>query len=329
MKQRFYLLGLVFVLLLVSLGTRNILDLALFGDAELWGGLPAAALINALPCGIFAAAAVIAALGIGMQLLGSGCAVSLLPSAWAPAARLWTRRCLWSAWPVLALSPGYSSCIWSDSISRRFLEPQLWVSLVLLVICHLLQARLIRDYGKIKYRMASVIIVLVALSCGAVWWGGRSVEFLLLALWLPFPILLWKKDATPIERRHLCWMLAGLLTLSFLIAGSSFFFLSGENEAPSPRFSLYCLPLLALLHLLPAIRRRLYAVRTLSGATLLYGLAFNAAMLANASLLKEERLPLYIGSYAAALLLLIALIALHRYTRETPNSPGKKSPPAP
>lgn len=189
MKHRIFLGILVLVLILLNALQTSVLEASPLDDTPGILGIPSWQLKMSLSTGLFTATSMMAAVGVGAYFW-----LGLLPACgarWTPEpSLLQLGRCgAWCAWPIAASClPGLSYFVfpwmreeyWGGSISGMMLMMlQMTVSLIILIILGYLLQHTARD----KMRLPAVFLsTLVALGCGLLWWWGKGLDFLVVAL---------------------------------------------------------------------------------------------------------------------------------------------------
>ncbi len=304
MKTRVFLVALVMLLLLLNAAFSQVMNATIFSGGELFGLIPYWELKESLPCGVFAAAAFVAALGMGAQFWGG-----LLPACgagrWVPG-RDFTRFAtagVWCGWPLLGccfavagfLFPwaqeGGQGAAWFQT--RSALLVQMSASVVLLAGLRMVQALRGGRAGLPDALLATA----VALSCGLLWWQGRALDFLATALIAPLALSL--QLAPPARQKgriQLAWLLVAALALGTYACGTRYL-MQAYLPAPVEGWSMLsacCAALAALLMLslalVPALRRCTTALRVVAGLALLLVLAYNWDMLACQVLTRHPQL---------------------------------------
>ncbi len=324
MKSRVFLVALIMLLLLVNAAFSQVANATIFSGGELFGLIPYWEMKESLPCGIFAAAALVAALGIGAQFWGG-----LLPACgagdWVPARRFgqFATSGVWCAWPLLGAclavagflfpwaADGGQGEAWFQN--RTALMVQVGVSLLLLAGLRMVQAF---RHGKSGLADA-MLSAAVALSCGLLWWDGRALDFLAAALIAPPALaLLLSPPQKQKPRVAQAWLLTAALALGTYACGTQSLMASYLPGAePWGTLTTCCAVLAALLTLalalLPALRRHAPALRVAAAAALLLLLGYNWDMLASQVLMQHPSLLLSVPApwvgFGIYLVLLAAL----------------------
>ncbi len=303
MKSRVFLVALVMFLLLINAAFSQVVNATIFSGGELFGLIPYWELKESLPCGIFAAAALVAALGIGAQFWGG-----LLPACgageWVPSRRFmqFATAGVWCAWPLLGAclavagflfpwaADGAQGELWYQS--RTALMLQMGGALILLA-----GLRMVQGFRSGKAGLPDALFAaLVALSCGLLWWEGRALDFLAVALIAPLALALLL--APPARQKHrvaLGWLLAAALALGTYACGTQHLMASYLPGAEAWRMLTICCAVLAAvlalaLALVPALRRNSCALRVVAAAALLLLLGYNWDMLASHVLMQHPLL---------------------------------------
>lgn len=189
MKHRIFLGILVLVLILLNALQTRVLDASPLLDTPSLLGTPFWQLKTALSAGLFTATSMMAAVGIGAFFW-----LGLLPACgarWTPEpALLRLGYCgAWCAWPVAASCiPALSYCVFpwvrEEYLDGAFsgtalLMGQMTLSLIFLILLGYLLQGPARD----RTRLPAVFVsALIALGCGLLWWWGKGLDFLVMAL---------------------------------------------------------------------------------------------------------------------------------------------------
>ncbi len=323
MKSRVFLIALVLLLLLVNAAFAQAMNATVVSGGSLLGLIPFWELKHSLPCGIFAAAALAAALGMGAQFWAG-----LLPACgagkWVPAKHLsqFATTGLWCGWPLLGAcfavaaslfpwaSPGAQGEAWFQS--RNALMVQLGASVVLLAVLRAVQGM---RGGKAGLPQVFVSAA-VALSCGLMWWNGRALDFLAMALIAPPALsLLLAPPAKKKARNSLAWLLVAALALGTYACGSQYLMVAYLPEPVSGwgLLSACCAGLALLLTLalalFPRLRCHALSLRVAAALALLLLVGYNWEMLAP-HVLTQKHLLTYPAAWVGACVYALFLVAI-------------------
>ncbi len=311
MKSRIFLVALVMLLLLINAAFSQVMNATIFSGGEFLGLIPYWEMKESLPCGIFAAAALAAALGMGAQFWGG-----LLPACgvgkWVPEGHFssFATAGLWCGWPLLGACLAVAGFLfpWAAEgasgapgyCCRAVLMWQMAVGILLLAGMRMVQAMRGGRAGLLQALVAAA----VALSCGLLWWDGRALDFLAVALVAPLALsLLLAPPAKRKQRVLLAWLLVAALALGTYACGTQYMMVAylPAGAAGWGTLSACCAVLAPVLMLalatVPALRRNACALRVAAALALLLALGYNWDMLAAQVLTRHPKLLL---SYPAA-----------------------------
>lgn len=240
MKHRIFLGILVLTLILLNALQTRVLDATPLSDTPTLLGTPYWQLKTALSAGLFTATTMMAAAGIGAYFW-----LGLLPACgarWTPEpALLQLGRCgAWCAWPAAASClPGLSYFVfpwmkqdyWDGALSgTMIMMGQMTISLIILITLGYLLQSTSRD----NVRLPAVFLsALVALGCGILWWWGKGLDFLVIALATSLSLVILLPHNRDI-RPQLGGLLAVSAALCVYVIGFGGMMTS---YAPTPQFS--------------------------------------------------------------------------------------------
>lgn len=225
MKRRLFLLLLVFILILVNALLTKLMDTSILSNAELMGLVPIWQLQIPLVLGLFGAASLAAALGIGALFWAA-----LLPvcgAGWAPQRTLLpiSRGSAWCAWPMIAccctalaafVFPWMQQTDLLGSADGRVLfMAHAGVGLIIVLAVRIL---LLRHPGTEMRLLAVFLCAALALSCGLIWWWGQALPFLAMALAGSLALALLVPQS-PAVRSRLALLLAVSLAICVYVIG--------------------------------------------------------------------------------------------------------------
>jgi len=216
MKRAFLLLLLLTLLLLATL-LQAVQEATVFHGGKLWGTIPLWQLRHALPCGLFAAGALMVSIGVGAQFWRE--LLPLCGARWTPEDFLF-RLCscgLWCGWLLLAICTTALPDIFpgagkeGNGLFSREHYLLLQAGILPMAFCHALR-------GAWRKRLALLIVMIsagTALACGLMWWHDRPMDFLVLSLLSPLALILLLPDRqTPGRPSGIGWLFVTSLALA-------------------------------------------------------------------------------------------------------------------
>ncbi len=340
--RRLFFIALVLLLLLAHFALAQAINATVFTPSKFLGLVPCWELKESLPAGLFAAAAFAAAVGMGAQFW-HGLLSACHAGDWAPRREL-TRLGsvgLWCGWPLLAaclvsiayLFPWAGDGSPAEGLyTRDHLLVQLYAGVALLAAVQVFQGL---RHAALPATLAAAA---VALSCGMMWWQGRALDYLAVALVAPLALVLLLPHRED-QRKPLAWLLVAALALGAYAAGSQVLmaaYLPGQAAMPAlstgwATLTGGCAALAALLTLalalVPALHRRATALRAMAAAALLLCAAYSWCLFSAPVLQQHPRLVLTYPAegvcacvYAVTLLLLTGLAFLRWMSSARPAS---------
>lgn len=323
--KRIFLILLVFFTLLCATAIEHTIASTPISTEQLLGLIDINRMVHALPTGIFAAAALIAALGIGAEFWRA-----LLPicgADWAPTRRfaLMADAALWCSWLVLLSCLNAQFCIFPATFAENadhLYSVENYRMLLLIASGIMICMRLFNTYIPRRHGLFIVLSsAAVALAVGQFWWNGLPVDFLSVALLLPVSAGLLLPSRTENAYLPFVWLTITASALALYATGFSQLIINyptGPTELSygwlSVKFAANTLILLSLILLLIPQLKHICPVRQLVGgaciiACILYNWVAIAAPL-NAAL--PTPLPLTTAGivYAITLTCLIFLMLL-------------------
>lgn len=225
MKRRLFLLLLVFVLILVNALLTKLMDTSILSNAELMGLVPVWQLQIPLVLGLFGAASLAAALGIGALFWAA-----LLPTCgagWTPQRTLLqtSHGSAWCAWPLIAccctalaafVFPWMQRADLPGSIDGRILfMAHAGIGLIIMLAVRIM---LLKHPGTEMRLLAVFLCAGLALSCGLIWWWGQALAFLSIALAGALALALLAPQ-TPSARSRLALLLGVSLAICVYVIG--------------------------------------------------------------------------------------------------------------
>lgn len=330
MKKRLFLILFVLFLLLATMGKQHVQNpAALMGSGKVLGFIPLWELCNILPAGLFAAGVSAAALGMGAELwraLLPLCGATRVP---LPALGRLADAGLWCGWLTLAVCIKNQSNIFpgisehdTGMYSERAYELVLQIGGLCMVLCRILALRL-------KERAALPIVIIsaaTALVCGQYWCREQAIEFLTLALLLPWGLLLlWQPSHLSSQQFYITLTALGMAiyglsfapTISNYIPADTIAAPTTAMNAILPTIVLLLMLLLKPLGFMQKARQQQTMGLFILICVLLPLWYLVATGAAEAQL--TERLPLVIACYLVPLCCLSGLISLRLWATSPPQ----------
>ena len=334
--KRAFLILLVFFTLLCATAIQHTLASTPVSSEQLLGLININSMIHALPTGIFTAAALIAALGIGAEFWRA-----LLPvcgADWAPTRQftLMADAALWCSWLVLASCLNAQFCIFPATFTENadsLYSVENYRMLLLIAGGIMICMRLFNTYIP---RRQGIFIVLasaaVAIALGQFWWNGLPIDFLSIALLLPVSAGLLIPTRKENAYLPFVWLTITASALALYATGFSQLIINYPTGPIELSYGWLCLKFTAntlmllslILLLIPQLKHMSLVRQSAGGACIISCLLYNwAAIAAPLDAALPQPLPLTAAgiTYSTTLICLTALFLLrincHRKLKET------------
>ena len=334
--KRAFLILLVFFTLLCATTIQHTLASTPVSSEQLLGLIHINDMVHALPTGIFAAAALVAALGIGAEFWRA-----LLPicgADWAPSRSftIMADAALWCSWLVLASCLNAQFCIFPATFTEdayQLYSAENYRMLLLIAGGIMICMRLFNTYIP---RRQGIFIALssaaVAIALGQFWWNGLPIDFLSIALLLPVSAGL----LIPTHKENVylpfVWLTITTSALALYATGFSQLIINYPTGPIELSYGWLCLKFIAntlmlislILLLIPQLKHICLVRQSAGSACIISCILYNwTAIAAPLDTALPIPLPLTAASitYSITLLCLTSLFMLrincHRNTKET------------
>ena len=326
--KRAFLVLLLFFILLCATGIQHTLAAPILSNDKMPGGVSLNEMLHALPTGIFAAGALVAAMGIGAEFWRA--LLPLCGADWAPTRRfaLLADASLWCGWLTLGTCINAQFCIFPATFipgAESLYSVENYRMLLLISCGTMICARLFNTYIPRRHGIFIVLLcAATAMAAGQFWWNGMPIDFLTISLLLPICAILLIPAHKELAAIPFAWLCLVALALVIYATGFSHLIISYPTTSTemssgwlSTKFAANTIfPICLIALLIPQLRKCRYIQQFVGAAGLLACILYNwaafAAPLDNALGGQLPCLPAGIV-YTITLLCLSALLILRLF----------------
>lgn len=290
--KRAFLVLLLFFILLCATGIQHTLAAPLLSNDKMPGGVSINEMLHAMPTGIFAAGALIAAMGIGAEFWRA--LLPLCGADWAPTHRftLLADAALWCSWLTLGTCINAQFCIFPATFTpgaESLYSTENYRMLLLTGSATMICVRLFNTYIPRRHGMFIVLLcTATAIAAGQFWWNGKPIDFMAIALLLPLSAILLLPPHKELAAIPFTWLCLTALALVIYATGFSQLIISyptSSTDMSSGWLNLKFIantifPICLIMLLIPQLRRSRTAQRIIGGASMMACIFYNWAAFA-------------------------------------------------